>query len=115
MSEKPEKLILKELRRISKILTLSYADTIEKELGKVATTDDRKMIWLLIDSNSMSKDIAKEVGITERSVNRFLKIAENAGLIENPKKKPPKRIIDYVPPSWIDLLAKPEEEDEMNE
>lgn len=62
-----------------------------------------------MDGKRMSKNIAKEIGIAERSVNRFLKIAANAGLAENPWGKPPRRIIDYVPPSWVELLVKPEE------
>jgi len=104
MSKEIEELILSELKRISRILMLVYGDFIERELAKVCTSDERKKIWALIDGKHMSKDIAEKVGITERSVNKFLKIAANAGLAENPRGKPPKRIIDYVPPSWIELL-----------
>ena len=115
MSEETERLVLEELRRISKILTCVHGDAIERELGKIATTDGRKTMWVLIDNNRMSKDIAKEVGVTDEAVNLFLRIAENAGFVENPRGKPPRRIIDYVPPSWIELLVKPEEEGEKGE
>jgi len=112
VSEETEKLILEELRRISRVLTLVHGDAIERELAKVCTSNERKKIWVLIDGNRMSRDIAKEVGITERAVNKFLKIVATAGLAENPRGKPPRRIVDYVPPSWIELLVKPEEEGE---
>lgn len=103
--------VLEELKKISKILTLAHAESIEKELSKVATSDERKKIWVLIDGIRMSKDIAKKIGVTVRSVNRFLAIASRTGLVENPWGKPPKRIVDYVPPSWAELLKLPEEEE----
>jgi len=106
-----EREILEELKKISRILTLIYGDAIEKELSKIATTNERKKIWVLIDGVRTSKDIAKEASVTIRSVNRFLAIAAKAGLIENPRGKPPKRLIDYVPPLWIELFELPEEEE----
>jgi hypothetical protein len=106
-------LVLEELRRISKILTLAHGESLEKELSKIATSDERKRIWVLIDSVKLPKDIAKEVGVSVRSVNRFLAIGEKAGLIENPWGKPPKRLIDYVPASWIELTKLPEEKGEI--
>lgn len=95
---------LVELRKISKILTLANAETIENELSKYATTDERKKIWVLIDGKRMSKEIAESIKITIRSVDRFLKVLESGELIENPWGKPPKRILDYVPASWIELV-----------
>lgn len=96
-------------KKISKILTLAHSDTIEGALSKIATSDERKQIWVLIDGNLMSKDISARVGVTEDAVNKFLKILQKAELIDNPPRKPPKRLIDYIPPSWIDLLAAEEE------
>ena len=98
---------LDELKKIKKILLLAHADSIEKELEKVATSEERKKIWVLMDGNRMSKDIARDIGIVERSVNKFLKIAAVAGLARNPRGKPPYRVIDYVPPSWIDFIESP--------
>jgi hypothetical protein len=95
---------LAELKKISKILTLAHAKTIEDELSKYATTDERKRIWILIDGTRMSKDIALSAGIKRRAVDLFLKALETAELIENARGKPPKRILDYIPASWLDLL-----------
>lgn len=36
-------------------------------------------------------------------------VLKKAELIENPYGKPPKRLIDYVPPKWVELLKLPEE------
>lgn len=105
---------LTELRKISRILTLVNAKAIEDELEEYATTDNRKKIWVLTDGIRMPNDIAQIIGISTRSVERFLKVLETAELIENLRGKPPKRLLDYVPASWLELmkveLSKEEEE-----
>jgi transcription initiation factor IIE alpha subunit len=107
--------VLEELRKISKILTLAHGEAIEKDLSKIATSDERRKIWVLIDGVRTAKEIAREVGINLRSVNRFLSIAARAGLVDNPRGKPPKRTINYVPPSWIELVKIPEETEKKKE
>ena len=109
MSSEVDKLILKELRKISKLLTLIHGDAIERELEKIANTEKRKVMWVLIDGHRMSRDIARIVKVTEDAVNKFLRKMARAGFVENPRGKPPKRIIDYVPPSWVELVEKFEE------
>lgn len=99
--------ILKELKKISKIITISNGSSIERELSKYATSDDRKKIWVLIDGNRNSDQISKEIGVTKRAVDMALQSFENASLIEERKYGvPPKRVVDYVPAEWIDLLSK---------
>ena len=95
---------LVELKKISKILILANAKAIETELSKYATTDERKKIWVLIDGQTMSKDIAQSIGVTTRAVDMFLKTLEIAELIENPWGKAPRRLLDYVPASWVELI-----------
>lgn len=106
---------LSELKEISKILILANAGLVENELSKYATTDDRKRIWVLIDGKKMSKKIAESIGVTERGVDKFLKTLVMAELIENPRGKPPKKIINYVPPTWLELIKVeiPEEKGEQ--
>ena len=95
--------ILRELRRISKILLLANSQILERELGKLATTDERKKIWMAIDGRKTTADIASVVGVTQRSVQRFLKDAKLAELIDY-QNDSVRRLIDYVPPSWLQLL-----------
>lgn len=111
-----ENAILQELKKISKILVLVNAHTIESELSKIATTDTRKKIWVLIDGKRMPQEIADIIGVSKRAVLYFLEDAAAAGFIEYNPREPPKRILDYVPPSWISLVTeKREEEKEENE
>lgn len=98
---------LKELKSILKVLILANANAIKKELSKIATTNERKKIWVLIDGKRMPKDIAKETGVTQMAISYFLNAGAVAGLIEYIKGKPPRRIIDYVPAAWIDLVKLP--------
>ena len=97
---------LKELQKITKILTLAHSKSLEDEISKHASTDERKMVWVLINGINMPEDIVKRIGrkITKRAIYDFLKVLEEAELIENPRRKPPTRLIDLVPASWIELL-----------
>lgn len=103
---------LAELRKISKILILANARALKDELSKYATTDDRKRAWVLINGQTMSKDIAQSIGITTRSVDMFLEVLERAELVENLWGRPPKRILDYVPASWLELMKVEETKEE---
>jgi len=99
---------LEELKKISKILTLVNAKALEIELSKYATTDERKKAWILIDGNTLPEEIGEKAGMKLRTIQEFLKILADATLIENFRGNPPRRLIEYVPPPWLELL-KPEE------
>jgi DNA-binding MarR family transcriptional regulator len=103
--------MLRELKKISKILTLTNASSLEKELEKIASTNDRKKMWVLIDGNRRQKEIAVDAGVTQAAVSYFLSAAVAAELIEYPRGEPPRRIVDYVPPSWIELAKLPPAEE----
>ncbi len=97
-------LMLRELKKMSKILLLANAAVVEKELSKIASSNVRKKMWVLIDGKRMPKDIAKEADVTQMAVSYFLTAAAAAEFIEYRKGEPPSRILDYVPPEWIDLV-----------
>lgn len=99
--------ILMELRKLSKITLLANASIIEAELTKVASTNERKKVWMLIDGNRMPKDIASSAGISAVAVSYFLSSAITAGLVEYNRGEPPRRLLDYVPPAWLQLLTIP--------
>jgi hypothetical protein len=103
-----EEQILGELRKMNKLLTLSSGQKIEEELGKYATSDERKMIWVLIDGKRQAPEIALAIKKTKSAVDKFLQSLENAGLVEERVYgRPPVRAIDYVPASWVELTFKP--------
>lgn len=105
-SEKEDDATLHELKKISKILILANASVIENELSKIVNSNARKKIWVLIDGKRMPKDLANEAGVTQMAVSYFLNAVAPAGFIEYTQREPPRKILDYVPPSWIDLVMK---------
>lgn len=90
-----------ELRKITKILTLANGEALERELSKYATTNERKKAWILIDGARSTEQIGQLAGMKLRTIQEFLKILTDASLIE--QSRPPKKIIDYVPASWLNL------------
>ena len=98
---------LRELRKISRILILANAASIEEEFSKIATTNERKKMWVLMNGKKMPKDLAKETGVTIMAVSNFLAAGVATELIEYNRGEPPRRILDYVPPSWIELVKLP--------
>ena len=107
--------LFKELKKISKILTISNGSVLETELSKYATTDERKIIWTLIDGKNNTEDIIKIINKTKRTVDTFLSILEKAELIEERKYGvPPVRRLDYIPSEWIQLMPKQSEESQSS-
>jgi hypothetical protein len=60
-----------------------------------------------MDGKRMPADIAKEAGVTAMTVSYFLNACMAAELVEYKRGEPPKRILDYIPPSWIELVKLP--------
>lgn len=107
--------MLKELKKISKIMMLANGNALETEIAKYATTPDRKKIWILIDGNRQADEIVKVSGLTQAPVYRFLKILEDANLIERPRGQPPRKWLDYVPAEWIDLIQEDSQQSDLEQ
>jgi len=95
---------LRELKTISKILLLSNSQAVKKEIEKVCSSEARKKMWALADGIRMPAVIATEAKVTTMAVSTFLNVGEAAGLIQYKRGEPPRRILDYVPPEWIELV-----------
>lgn len=95
--------ILQELKKISKILLLSNAPLIEKELEKIASSAERKKMWILIDGIRTPKDIADQIGVSARAVQYFMSAAQQAEFLGRSKNSVPYKILDYIPSSWLEL------------
>lgn len=95
---------LRELKVISKILLLSNSQAVKKEIEKICTSDGRKKMWVLTDGKHMPKDMVAEADVSVGAVSTFLNAGVAAGLIQYDRGVPPRRLLDYVPPEWIELL-----------
>ena len=95
---------LNELRKISKMLSLINAKALEIELAKYASTNERKKAWILIDGKKLPEEIGENAGMKLRTIQDFLKLLVDGDLIESSRGKPPVKLLDYVPASWLDLV-----------
>ena len=82
------------------LLKLAFIPQLEAGLARVVTTTDRRKLWTHIDGKRTSRNLSKDLGIPRRTVDYFLSVAEQAGLIENPRGGPPARLIDVTPSEW---------------
>ena len=60
--------ILKELKKISKIILLSNGEQLEIALTKYAINDDRKKIWALVDGKRQADEIVQISGLKKSAV-----------------------------------------------
>ena len=102
--------LLNEIRSMSRVLLLANARLIETELAKVATTNERKKMWVLMDGIRKPKDIAAMVKVTPMAVSYFLSTGVATKLVDYHAGDAPRRAIDYVPPAWVELAKLPEAE-----
>lgn len=92
--------VFEEVSKIRKLLEILLRENIKEELEMVATTPERKKIWSLSDGSLDTKSLAKEVGVSLRAVQIFIKELKDHDLIKHEKGGFPQRIFDYVPHDW---------------
>jgi len=93
--------IYDEIVKMRQLLEMTVKDKLEKELEKILTTKERKMVWALSDGFTDTKTIAKKAGISRRAVQVTLKDLQTADLVVVERRGYPKRKFDHVPSAWI--------------
>ncbi|MCP8309405.1 MAG: hypothetical protein H3Z53_01220 [archaeon] len=83
-----------------RLLEVQARALVRAELSRIATTDERKGMWRLMDGNLSVKEIAEKVKTTPRAVQYFMQDAAKADLIFMERRGYPHRIIDWMPPEW---------------
>lgn len=93
---------LSELTKLTRIIATPIA--IER-IEKLASTDERKAIWVLCSGKLTRKQIASKTNIPERTVSHFIDECKTFGVLEEEKEKGghPKPVIDYIPSGWKKL------------
>jgi len=100
MSEKMLMGLYEEVVKIRQLLEMTVKDNLKKELEKIVTTKERKMIWALSDGFTDTKAIARKIGISQRAVQITVKELQDAELLVVERRGFPKRKFDYVPSEW---------------
>lgn len=89
-----------ELIKIRQLLELLARDSIIGSVEQVATTNERKKVWVLCTGSNSTTKISEKVAISQRAVQIFLKELQEADLITIERRGYPKRKFDYVPSGW---------------
>lgn len=97
--------ILSELRNIKAILAFSNSNIIEKRLSEMIKTKARKLMWIYCDGTRTQTQIAELAGVSQQAVSYFLSEAKLAGIVDYSPGKEPFKVLDYVPPIWLDLVG----------
>jgi len=94
------------LLQISKFAKLIAGSVIMEQAKKIASTGERKIIWVFCEGKLTREQISTKTKIPKRTVSYFIDECKNLGLIEEEKEKGgrPKRVIDYVPEDWKRLV-----------
>ena len=100
MSEKMLMSLYEEIVKIRKLLEMTFKDNLMKELEKILTTKERKMVWALSDGFTNTKTIAEKAGISQRAVQITVRDLQNADFIVVERRGFPRRRFDYVPFKW---------------
>jgi len=100
---------------IRKLLELQAKGEIEKELGEIASTPERRKMWILCTGELSTEQISKKSKTSDRTVQYFVKDGIRAGLLGLKKRGYPKRLIDLIPASWkeVDELERAEQEQQI--
>ena len=100
MSEKMLMSLYEEIVKIRQLLEMTVKDNIKKELEKILTTKERKMVWALSDGFTDTKTIAKEAGISQRAVQITVRDLQDADFLVVERRGFPRRRFDYIPSEW---------------
>jgi DNA-binding MarR family transcriptional regulator len=100
MSEKMLTSLYDEIVKIRQLLEMTVKDNLKKELEKILSTKERKMVWALSDGFTDTNTIAKEAGISQRAVQIIIRDLQNADFLVVKRRGFPRRKFDYVPSEW---------------
>ena len=89
-----------ELTKVRHLLEIIAKDELQKDLERVVTTKERRMIWTLCDGLTSTDEIAQKIGVSQRTVQLVIKELLEADLVIMEKWGRPKRMFEYVPSAW---------------
>jgi hypothetical protein len=103
-----------ELVKLTRIIAVPIAI---EQIEKLASSDERKKIWVLCSGKLTREQISSKSGVSLRTTTAFIDSAMTYGLLEEEKGKGghPRRLIDYIPSDWKKLAKKKKQPEEKRE
>jgi len=93
-----------QLDGVYRLLEIQTRPQIEATLQKLATTKERRKVWILSDGERKTEEIARLSGNAIRTVQVFVQEADRAGLMDTRKRGTPRRRFDVIPADWAPLV-----------
>ena len=88
------------LEGIYRLLEIQTRPQLEDAVRKIATTRERRKIWILSDGLRKTDDIARLSVTAVRTVQLFVQEADRAGLMDSSRRGYPKRRFETIPSDW---------------
>ncbi len=88
------------LESIRRVLEIQARPAVLDEISKVASTSERRKVWILSDGSLNTNEIAARSGAKLRTVQAFVQECTRAGLMISGKRGYPSRAMDLVPNGW---------------
>jgi predicted transcriptional regulator len=92
--------IYDELLTVRRLLEMLIRNELIKNIESIATTDERRKIYTLMDGFSSTEEIAQKIGVSQRTVQMMVKELAGADLVILEKRGYPRRTFDYIPSGW---------------
>jgi DNA-binding transcriptional ArsR family regulator len=101
------KKILQEIRNeitlVRIYLEFQTMDFVRDKLDKIASTPERKQVWILLDGTRTTSEIAEIVGVSPRSVQYFIKQLRESNLILDRERGYSQKRINLIPSEWEEI------------
>jgi predicted transcriptional regulator len=112
MAEEERTQLLREindnLKVLRKLIEIQLRGPVKDELSGLASSNERRKMWILSDGTLGTTDISKKAGVSRRAVQYFVQDGLKLGFVRVDKRGYPSRTIDWVPPEWEKLLGQRE-------
>lgn len=88
------------MKTVKLLLEIQTRPTLTAELNSLASTSERRKMWILSSGELTTTEIAAKAGVKSRAVQYFVEEASKSNLLAVPKRGYPKRLVDYIPENW---------------
>ncbi len=87
------------------ILQIQARPALKGAVNALASTPERRKMWILSNGEEKTADLANKAGLKLRAAKYFVAEGKRSGLLVFPKSGCPKRAIDLVPEDWEEIAA----------
>ena len=91
------------LETIRRILEIQSRPALLTEIKRLASTTERRKMWILSNGDLKTPELAPKAGLKLRAAQYFVEEGTRAGLLAVVNRGCPERTIDLVPEDWTEI------------